>query len=188
MARLQLSDEIIERLAAVGAQNDITAWELGDLTLWILEQCRVSGRLINPRTEEEITPGVVYNTVGKHAGKSPEAIRDYLYTSKRVPISIRKEYHMLGRHHLKALCPHFQTVGELRTLCEKVLDWSQGDLISVAALRLKLAAGGNGELAMWAKRYKRTRRLCKLIAEDEECPTHLREASRAFRRASVPLP
>lgn len=185
---LKLSDEVEARLAAVGASNDHTAFELGDLTEWIFGLCTADGKLINPSTEEEITPGVLYNTVAKHARKSPQAIRDYRYTSRRIPMEFRQEYHDFGRHHWKALCPHFETVGELRALCEKVLDWSDGDLISVQALRLRLAAGGNGELAMGAKRYQRTRKLCKLLAEDEECPGHLRAAAEAFRRASVPLP
>ena len=187
---LKLSDKIEDKLAELGEQNDWTAWEIGDVTEYIFQYCSVNGFLINPQTEEEIAPGEIYRCVAQHARKSPQAIRDYRYTSRNVPNSVREKY-PLGRHHFKALIPHVNTVGEMKAMCERVLEWSDdygGQVISVAALRLRLAAGGNGELATWAKRYKRIRKLCKLLQNDETAPTYLRQAAERFRRASVPLP
>ena len=195
MARIILPDSVEARLAQLGHMNDVTAWDLGDISEWVFQQftVKIDGieKLINPRTEEEIERQEVYSAIARAANKSPFSIRDYHYTSIRVPDTLRHEFDQLGRHHWKALAPHYTTIKEARVLCNKVLAWSDdygGSLVSVAALRLRLAAGGNGELTAWAKRYKRARKLCKQLAEDTECPSHLRQAAEAFRRASVPLP
>ena len=187
---LKLSDEIENKLAELGDKNDWTAWEIGDVTEFIFQHCSVNGSLINPQTEESITPGAIYSCVAQHTKKSPQAIRDYRYTSRHVSASLRRDYHMLGRHHWKALVPHYDTVGDARKLVQIVLSWSDdynGELISVAALRHRLS-GDNGETPTWTKRYKRARKLLRLLAEDDKCPYYLRQAAEAFRRASVPLP
>jgi hypothetical protein len=195
---LIFSDEVEARLQQLGYQNDITAWEIGDLTEYVFHLCsRVMDDkevLIDPQTEEPIKSSVLYNAVGKHAGKAPAAIRDYRYTSRNVPISIRHEYHMLGRHHWKALIPHAKTVEDLQWWGNQILEWAEdynGQIISVAALRMKLAAKEDGGERAWAKTYRLARKHCdKLISyKDEEAPPpHLKDAAEHFLNAAVPLP
>ena len=180
------------RLAQLGHMNDVTAWEMGDLATWMFDYCTISGQLINPVTEEEMPSYVLYNTIAKAAGKSAHSIRDYHYTSSRVPPSIRERFGILGRHHFKALCPHYETVGELSKLCEIVISWSDdygGQLISVAALRLKLA-GKDGGPAAWEKRLKTATNATKKLADDMQAPSFVRSAARGFLTSTThpPLP
>ena len=191
MTRLILPDAMQARLAQLGHMNDVTAWEMGDLATWMFDYCTVGDKLINPVTEEEMPSHVLYTTIAKAAGKSPHSIRDYHYTSSRVPLSIRERYDILGRHHFKALCPHFETTQELTKLCDIVLSWSDdygGELISVAALRHKLS-DGDGK-AQWEKRLKRAVSACKSLAKDEAAPAFIRSASRRYLTSTThpPLP
>ena len=39
MTRPTLPEEIEQRFAAYGHQNDLTAWEIGWLTVWVFDQC-----------------------------------------------------------------------------------------------------------------------------------------------------
>jgi hypothetical protein len=180
------------RLAQLGHMNDVTAWEMGDLATWMFDYCTINDTLINPVTEEEMPSYVLYNTIAKAAGKSPHSIRDYHYTSSRVPLSIRERYHVLGRHHFKALCPHFNTVPELGKLCDIVLSWSDdygGQLISVAALRHKLT-GKDGGPAQWEKKLKTATNATRKLAADEAAPAFVRSAAKGFLSLTVhpPLP
>jgi len=191
MARLLLPEAMEARLAQLGHMNDITAWEMGDLAVWMFDYCTIDGKLINPTTEEEMPSYVLYATIAEAAGKSPHSIRDYHYTSARVPISIREKYDVLGRHHLKALCPHFETVQELTKLCDIVVSLTSpsGDLISVADLRRRLA-GKDGGPALWEKRLKTARNACKKMADDDTAPAFIRSAAKGFMSRTVhpPLP
>ena len=190
MTRLQLPDEITARLAQLGYQNDSSAWEIGDLAVWIFNYCTIDNQLINPVTEEPMKAYALYNTIGKSAVKSPHSIRDFHYTSKHIPISVREKYHILGRHHWKALIPHCgDTVRELENMADIVLSWSQDDLISVADLRLRLA-GQDGGPAKWEGRLKRVTNTCKRLAQDEQAPSFVRRAADLFVKRSVhpPLP
>ena len=192
MTRLLLPDAMQARLAQLGHMNDVTAWEMGDLATWMFDYCTVDGTLINPVTEEEMPSHVLYATIAKAAGKSPHSIRDYHYTSSRVPISIREKYHMLGRHHFKALCPHFQTQQDLCKLCDIVLAWADnygGVIISVAALRHKLT-GKDGGPAPWEKWLKTMRNAAKKLAGDEATPQFVKSAAKGFvsRTVHPPLP
>ena len=192
MTRLLLPDAMEARLAQLGHMNDITAWEMGDLATWMFDYCTVDGTLINPVTEEEIPSYVLYNAIAKAAGKSPHSIRDYHYTSSRVPLSIRERYDILGRHHFKALCPHFDTVQDLTKLCDIVLSWSDdygGELISVAALRHKLT-GKDGGPAPWEKWLKTATNACKKLAADDAAPAFVKSAAKGFvsRTVHPPLP
>ena len=192
MTKLILPDAMTARLAQLGHMNDVTAWEMGDLATWMFNYCTIQGKLINPVTEEEMKSYVLYNTIAKAAGKSPHSIRDYHYTSARVPLSIREKYHILGRHHYKALCPHFETVQELTKLCDIVLSWSDeygGELISVAALRHKLT-GKDGGPAPWEKRLKTATNACKKLSADEAAPQFIKSAAKGFisRTVHPPLP
>ena len=192
MTRLLLPDAMEARLAQLGHMNDITAWEMGDLATWMFDYCTVDGTLINPVTEEEIPSYVLYNAIAKAAGKSPHSIRDYHYTSSRVPLSIRERYDILGRHHFKALCPHFDTVQDLTKLCDIVLSWSDdygGELISVAALRHKLT-GKDGGPAPWEKWLKTATNACKKLAGDEAAPAFVKSNAKRFVTATShpPLP
>ena len=192
MTRLLLPDAMEARLAQLGHMNDVTAWEMGDLCVWMFDYCTIDGKLINPVTEEEMSPNVLYNAIAKAASKSPHSIRDYRYTSSRIPLSIREKYHVLGRHHLKALCPHFSTTQELTKLCDIVLSWSDdygGQLISVAALRHKLT-GKDGEAAQWEKRLKTATNATKKLASDMQAPQFVRSAAKGFLSRTVhpPLP
>ena len=187
-----LPDAMQARLAQLGHMNDVTAWEMGDLATWMFDYCTVDGTLINPVTEEEIPSHVLYATIARAAGKSPHSIRDYHYTSRRVPLSIREKYDILGRHHFKALCPHFETVQELSKLCDIVISWSDdygGELISVAALRHKLS-GKDGGPAPWEKRLKTATNACKKLAGDESAPAFVKSAAKGFvsRTVHPPLP
>ena len=192
MTRLILPDAMQARLAQLGHMNDVTAWEIGDLSVWMFDYCTVSGALINPVTEEPMKSHVLYATIAKAAGKSPHSIRDYHYTSARVPKSIRERYDILGRHHFKALCPHFGTTQELTKLCDIVLSWSDdygGQLISVAALRHKLT-GKDGGPAAWEKRLKTATNACKRLGADDAAPAFVRSAARGFLTSTThpPLP
>ena len=192
MARLLLPDAMQARLAQLGHMNDVTAWEMGDLATWMFDYCTVDGTLINPVTEEEIPSYVLYNAIAKAAGKSPHSIRDYHYTSSRIPPSIRERYGVLGRHHFKALCPHFVSVQDLTKLCDIVLSWSDdygGAIISVAALRHKLT-GKDGGPAPWEKRLKTATNACKKLADDDAAPQFVRSNAKRFVTATShpPLP
>jgi len=179
------------RLAQLGHMNDITAWEIGDLSVWMFDYCTVGDKLINPVTEEEMPSHELYNTIAKAASKSPHSIRDYHYTSKRVPISIREKYDVLGRHHFKALCPHFETVQDLTKLCDIVVSLSSpdGDLISVVDLRRRLS-GQDGGPAQWEKRLKTATTACKKLVADDATPGFVRDASKRYINATAhpPLP
>ena len=192
MTRLLLPDAMEARLAQLGHMNDVTAWEMGDLATWMFDYCTVGDKLINPVTEEEMPSHVLYDTIAKAASKSPHSIRDYHYTSSRIPPSIREKYHMLGRHHFKALCPHFETVQELSKLCDIVIAWADnydGVIISVAALRHKLS-GKDGGPAQWEKRLKTAANACEKLAKDDATPAFIKSAARYFVTATAhpPLP
>ena len=180
------------RLAQLGHMNDVTAWEMGDLATWMFDYCTINDTLINPVTEEEMKSYELYNAIAKAAGKSPHSIRDYHYTSRRIPPSIREKYDVLGRHHFKALCPHFSTTQELSKLCDIVVSWSDdygGQLISVAALRLKLS-GKDGGPADWEKKLKTATNAAKKLASDLQAPSFVRSAARGFLTSTThpPLP
>jgi len=195
---LKFSDEVEARLQQLGYQNDITAWEIGDLTEYVFVLCsRVIDDkevLIDPQTEEPIKSSVLYNAVGKHAGKAPAAIRDYRYTSRHVPISIRHEYHMLGRHHWKALIPHAKTVEDLQWWGNQILEWADdygGQIITVAALRAKLSEKKNKHVRKWERPYElATKHLQNMLKKQppEDAPLHIQLAAENFLRAEVPLP
>ena len=189
--RLLLPDAMEARLAQLGHMNDVTAWEMGDLATWMFNYCTKSGELINPVTKEEMHGYVLYNAIAKAASKSPHSIRDYHYTSSRVPKPIREKYDMLGRHHFKALCPHFTTVQELTKLCDIVLSYGDeyGTLISVAALRHKLT-GKDGGPAPWEKWLKTMRNAAKKLAADDAAPQFVKSAAKGFvsRTVHPPLP
>jgi len=180
------------RLAQLGHMNDVTAWEMGDLAVWMFDYCTVGDKLINPVTEEEMHGYVLYDAIAKAAGKSPHSIRDYHYTSVRVPPSIRERYDVLGRHHFKALCPHFETIQELAKLCDIVISWSDdfgGQLISVAALRHKMA-GKDGDPARWEKRLKTASNACSKLVADDATPGFIKSAAKGFLSRTIhpPLP
>jgi len=171
---IKLSDHIEQRLQQLGFQNDLSAWEIGDLTEWIFQRVRLpDGTLINPETEEQLQSHDLYAAIGKHAGKSPHAVRDYHYTSSRIPRELRNDYHMLGRHHWKALIPHARSEHELKEWAEKILEWADdygGAIISVAALRLKLASKDNGGEKRWARAYRLARLHCERILKQKDVP------------------
>lgn len=191
MTRLILPDAMQARLAQLGHMNDVTAWEMGDLATWMFDYCTINDTLINPVTKEEMKSYVLYNAIAKAAGKSPHSIRDYHYTSSRIPPSIRERYGVLGRHHFKALCPHFVSVQELTKLCDIALSWGDeyGTIISVAALRHKLT-GKDGGAAAWEKRLKTATNATKRLALDEQAPAFIRSAAKYFLSRTVhpPLP
>ena len=192
MTRLLLPDAMQARLAQLGHMNDITAWEMGDLATWMFDYCTINETLINPVTEEPMQSHVLYNAIAKEAGKSPHSIRDYHYTSSRVPLSIREKYHVLGRHHFKALCPHFNTTQELSKLCDIVIAWADsydGVIISVAALRHKLS-GKDGGPAPWEKRLTTATNACKKLVADDATPGFVKTGARHFITVTThpPLP
>ena len=188
---IKLSDEIENRLQHLGYQNDVTAWEIGDLTEYIFRVMTTpEGQLVNPFSEEEVSAGEVYNTIAKYASKSPHAIRDYRYTSATVPQHLREDYHMLGRHHWKALIPHSDDESGLRWWANKILEWADdynGQIITVAALRHKLDARANGETHKWERPHRLSRqhaeRLLKYEGEDEP-PAYIQLAARNYLEAS----
>lgn len=191
MTRLLLPDAMQARLAQLGHMNDVTAWEMGDLAVWMFDYCTVGDKLINPVTEEEMPSSVMYHAIAKAAGKSWHSIRDYHYTSSRIPISIREKYDVLGRHHFKSLCPHFTTVQKLTKLCDIALSWGEeyDTVISVAALRLRLT-GTDGGPAPWEKYLKTAKNACKKLAADEATPQFIQSAAKGFvsRTVHPPLP
>ena len=191
MTRLLLPDAMTARLAQLGHMNDITAWEMGDLAVWMFDYCTIGDKLINPATEEEIPSYVLYATIAEAAGKSPHSIRDYHYTSARVPISIREKYDVLGRHHFKAICPHFETVQELTKLCDIVVSLTSpaGELISVADLRRRLS-GKDGGPAKWEKWLKTASTACKKLVADDATPSFVSKEAKRFVTATThpPLP
>ena len=190
MTKLILSDAIEARLAQLGRQNDITAWEIGDIAVFIFDHCTVDGKLINPQTEDEIKSSVLYNSIAQATEvKSPHSVRDYHYTSKNVPISVREDYPQLGRHHFKAVIPYSDgTVTGLRKMADICLSWSDG-VPSVAYTRARLS-GQDGGPAKWEGRLKRVTSTCKKLAQDEQAPAFVRRAAELFIRRSVhpPLP
>jgi hypothetical protein len=189
MTRLILPDEVEARLNQLGHMNDATAWDMGDLTVWIFEYCTIEGQLINPQTEEPMQSQELYSVIAKATNKNPFSIRDYAYTSKNIPPSVREKYSQFGRHHFKSLCGKFKTVRELENLCDIVLSGSDDGLVPVAVLRAKLA-GQDGGPAKWEGRLKRVTSTCKRLAQDEQAPAFVRRAAELFIRRSVhpPLP
>lgn len=187
---MKFSDDVEARLAQVGAQADMSAWELGDLTVWLMEQVRVGDKYIDPHTEEEISTYQIYAEIGKHARKAPESIRDYAYTSRNVPLSVRQAYPMLGRHHFKALIPHYSTLDELYSWCEKIMRWADdyaGVVIPVAVLRHRLKDNGDGTPA-WQGRFKRLLKLARVLHDDENAPPFVRHIADKVLKTEVPLP
>ena len=191
MPKLILSDAIEARLAQLGRQNDITAWEIGDIAVFIFDHCTVDGKLINPQSEEEIQSSVLYNSIAKATQvKSFHSVRDYHYTSKNIPPSVREDYPEFGRHLWKALVPHSDgTVTGLRKLADICQSWSDSGTPSVAYVRARLA-GKDGAPAKWEGRLRRVTSTCKRLAQDEQAPQFVRRAAELFIRRSVhpPLP
>ena len=195
---IRLADEVEARLQQLGFQNDVTAWEIGDLTEWLFQLLtRVIDDkevLVDPQTEEVIGAGVLYATVAKHAGKAPAAIRDYRYTSRHIPIGVRQDYHMLGRHHWKALIPHAKTTEDLRWWGNQILEWADdygGAIITVAALRHKLSARTNSKERRWERPYHLAcSNLGKMLKQKDEeaAPLFIQLAAENFLKAGVPLP
>jgi len=162
--------------------------------LYIFTLCerKVDGKtiLINPATEDEISPYDIYAEIARHANKSVHSIRDYIYTSRNVPLSVREAYPQFGRHHLKSLIPHFQTLDELYALCEKVAQWSEElgvPVMSVAALRHRLKENGTPH-PEWERRFKRLLSIAKRLADDEGAPAFVRQIASKVIRSEVPLP
>ena len=196
---LVISDELEARLAQLGYMGDVTSWEIGDLCEYIyqlMKRVTDDGKevIVDPQTEEVVPTSVLYNAVAKAANKSPHAVRDYRYTSRRVPISLREEYHQLGRHHWKCIIPRTDSVKEMREICDWILESASdygGAIISVAALRMKLAAKEDGGERAWAKTYRLARKHCEKLLKyegEEAPPPHLQYAAESFLKAAVPLP
>jgi len=195
---IKLADEIEARLAHLGAQNDISSWELGDLSLWIMELLTrvTNGKsvLVDPTTEEEISPYVLYGAIAKSAGKSPHSIRDYVYTSKHIPLSVRTDYPMITRHMWKCLIPHAATVADLHWWANQILEWADdygGQIITVAALRHKLSARTNSKERRWERPYHLAcSNLGKMLKQKDEeaAPLFIQLAAENFLKAGVPLP
>jgi len=199
---MKLSDDFKAELNALGAQNSESALEIGRKVHALIELCerKVPTQdggtkiiLVDPETEEPTTIHEICLECGKAdaANLAPETIADYRSTARYVSRRIEKEFHMFGRHHWKAIVAHAKTDAEQRVLCNKILSWMDdygGTMISVAALRIRLAAGNNGNRTRWAKEYKRACRACEKLKADDDAPAFIRSIAEKFLRASVPLP
>ena len=162
-------------LAQFAEDGDRSAWGIGDITATLEEELYT------------VPKGVLYNAVGQFSNRSPHTIRDYCWTSRNVPVSVRNEFDMMGRHHLKALIPHVDEMGGWHKACTTVLSWGDdygGNLIPVHALREKLS-GAHQEPA-WLRRTRSARNTLARVAEDEDTPQELREFAFDFVSATGP--
>lgn len=192
-----MPDAVENRLAQLGYQNDVSAWEIGWITTWIFDYCTVTDRtgkriLINRETEEPIKSYELYNAIAKATQvKSPHSVRNWHGVAKHISPGLKDNY-PLGLSHWKAIIPHCKDEKDLRKMADIVVSWADdynGVIISVAALRHKLA-GEDGGPAAWEKRLKTATRACKNLAKDEAAPAFIRSASKAFitRTIHPPLP
>lgn len=173
MAKIKASDlvpvEFQHLLMDFAEQGDRSAWGIGDIALTLVEEL--------PGVEKQ----EIYKAVGLFSNRVPATVRDYCYVSKSVPVRIRNEYDMLGRHHFKALIPHVED-GNWAALCDTVLSWADdygGQVPPVWVVREKLA--GN-EDPMWLRRLSRARASAAKIADDEEAPFDVRGYSNEYVR------
>lgn len=119
--------EFQDQLMQYGETGDISSWGIGDI-----------GAVL----EDEL-PGVpkgkLHNAIGQFCNRSSETVRDYVYTSRRVPKVLRDEYDMLGRHHHKAIADYAKGDIHLhRDYCERVLEKMDdfgGNIMPVGTLR-----------------------------------------------------
>ena len=190
--RLQLPDKTEAQFTQAGADNDNSAWKLGELTEVTFQLHTVQDEdgkdiLIDRNTEEPITAWELYNICATAANKSPHSMRDYRGSARSVPRSVHEKY-PLGRHHWKAISPKCKSVQELEKMADIVLSWSDG-VPSVAYVRARLA-GKDGAPAKWEGRLKRATSTCKRLEADESAPSFVRRAAELFIRRSVhpPLP
>ena len=196
MKRRSLPEEIEQRFAAYGHQNDLTAWEIGWLTVWVFDYCaRVDekGKKIYVDNNEEIIKSYeLYNLCAKATQvKSVHSVRNWHGVAKNVPPSLKEDY-PLGLSHWKVIIPHCNSLKELRKMADIVVSWADdygGTIISVAALRHKLT-GKDGSPAQWEKRLKTATNATKKLASDMQAPQFVRSAAKGFLSRTVhpPLP
>lgn len=184
--RIQLPDNIEDRLEFLGTQNDITAMEIGYITEHIFHYCTREDKtvdpetgeitkrevLIDPKTEEEITAYSIYNTVAIAAKKSYRSIEDYRYVAKNVPDHVVQRFPQWGRHHWKAMIPHAETEEELIALAEKMAGEADeyGGVMGVTAMRNRLKPN---PLPKWERELNKLRKACQRLVDDPDAPEWL---------------
>ena len=196
MTNRSLPEKIEQRFAQYGHQNDLSAWEIGWLTVWTFDYCKRmdkdGNRILVDDDENEIKVYELYNIIAKATQvKSVHSIRNWHGVAKNVSPSLKEDY-QLGLSHWKAIIPHCNNEKELRKMADIVVSWADdygGAIISVAALRHKLT-GKDGVPAPWEKRLKTAANACKKLAADDAAPQFVKSAAKGFvsRTVHPPLP
>ncbi len=191
-----LPEQIEQRFAAYGHQNDLSAWEIGWLTVWTFDYCtridKDGNRILVDGNEEEVRVYELYNIIAKATQvKSVHSVRNWHGVAKNVPPKLKEDY-QLGLSHWKAIIPHCTGEKELRKMADIVVAWADdfgGAIISVAALRHKLT-GKDGGPAQWEKRLKTATNACKKLVGDAAAPQFVKSAAKGFvsRTVHPPLP
>ena len=179
--------DLQHRLEQHSFQADTSSWHIGDIAVILEDEYTVhkaDGTVVHTVPLVEL-----HKAIGVFAHRSSDTIRDYAYTSRRVPEDLRTEFDMLGRHHHKAIADVAKGDRDKhRALCAWWLEKADaygGQIGSVGALRLGLK-DRRAKLKPWELRLSRARTACSALAADKEAPAGVRAASEAFVRDSVP--
>lgn len=178
--------ELQHRLEQHSFQADTSSWMIGDIAVMLEDEYSVhkDGTVVHT-----VPLGELHRAIGVFAHRSSDTIRDYAYTSRRVPEDLRVEFDCLGRHHHKAIADVAKgDKDKHRALCQWWLEKADnygGQIGSVGALRLGLK-DRRARLKPWELRLSRARTACSALAADNEAPPAVRQAAAAFVRDGVP--
>ena len=217
MTNRSLPERIEQRFAAYGHQNDLSAWEIGWLTVWTFDHCartdETGNDILVDGNEEEIKVYELYNIIAKATQKkSPHSIRNWHGVAKNVSPKLKEDFE-LGLSHWKAIIPLCNNEKELRKVADIVESWAEkygGEIISVAALRRKLSGNGKHELdkdgvcikcgkreedgpcipapLKWERSLKTATNACSRLVADEATPGFVRDASKRYINATAHPP
>jgi hypothetical protein len=171
--------DVQERLESVGGQGDTTEWDLGDIVVeyfdlyWEDVKAEIAG----------ITKGAVYNAIGQFCSRKGQTIRDYERVSRSVPVKLREEFDMLGRHHHRVIIPYSKgDAGEHKKICMWALQQSDqygGNLIPVHALAAALKdMYAPAPDPSWKQRLERIRAQIEKLIGEPEAPPEVQECAK----------
>ncbi len=141
-------------------------WEIGDRAVELCDEWE--GRVSRTR---------VCGALAVFAKTTPVMVKDMEYTSRNVPVSVRRRYGELGRYHFRALIPHIVTEDDWGSL---ITSWKEdAKTLSVRSLESFLRVR-NGAPSRWKARLERARDVCEELRDDEEAPEAIRQAAHRF--------
>jgi hypothetical protein len=167
-----IPDDLQFRLMHMAASLEDNEWEIG----------RYAVELCDEWETHKVPKTRVCEAMALFCRCKPGTIRDYEYTSRNVPTTIRSAYPELGRCHFRELIPR---VSEPEDWGRLIDDWKKtAKTLSVRSLQAFLARK-DGAPPAWEGRLARVREACDALADDQEAPERVQRAARAFLAATA---